>query len=143
MICICIIIVITSDCRSLLHIGLPQCEPFRPLYSLSHPFPGPFQIVITPYGRKASYTTVAESWSLLKNSIFPSVICSLADMTSPLPLQLCYFTFMSITYVGNVSENTSFHSSLNDFNRPSRLHISKLLFDSKLCNSVYTASNFK
>lgn len=45
-------------------------------------------IGITPSGPRLSYSTFAESRSSLKNTFSLSVICSSADMTSRLPLQL-------------------------------------------------------
>jgi hypothetical protein len=105
----------------LLDIGLSNLSPPRSIFGYSHPAPAsrPAQIVTSP-GLRASYTRFTLTRYPLQNSFTPVVICSTADMASPLPLQHAN----TVCYVGDFSslpdhlqrnpENTSFHSSLSD-----------------------------
>jgi hypothetical protein len=78
----------------LLDIGISNSSPFCSIFGYFHPAPAshPAQIV-TPSGRRASYTMFTETRSPLQNSFTPAVVDSTADMASLLPLhfilQIC------------------------------------------------------
>jgi hypothetical protein len=85
----------------LLDIDLSNCSPSRSIFGYSHSAPSsrPAQIVSTPPGSRASYTTFTETRSPLQNSFTPTVVGSTADMASPLPLQ----SANTVCYVGDIA----------------------------------------
>lgn len=78
-------------------------------------------------GQRASYPTLAELWSPLKNSLLISVIGCLADLASSLPHHLTFSTsyilnlgslsdnLISYLVLQRNSEHCQFHNSLNYF----------------------------